>query len=76
MSTYWSHLQSINIEYSCTVQGYPVALVSDIEKAILMVSVIEKDRDVLRFLWVDDPKLHSPTIVTYRFTRVVFGVAP
>ena len=31
---------------------HKVALVSDIEKAFLMVQVAEPDRDVLRFLWV------------------------
>ena len=33
---------------------YHVALVSDVEKAFLMVSVEEKDRDRLRFLWIYD----------------------
>ena len=51
-----------------------MAVVADIEKAFLMVSVIENDRDVLRFLWVDDVELEEPKVVVYRFTRVVFGV--
>ena len=29
-----------------------IALVADIEKALLMVSVMLRDRDVLRFIWV------------------------
>jgi len=29
-------------------------MVADIEKAFLMVSVREEDRDVLKFLWVKD----------------------
>ena len=40
-----------------------------------MVAVSEKDRDVLRFLWVDDPNKKNPQILTYRFTLVVFGVS-
>ena len=39
-----------------------------------MIAVREEDRDVLRFLWVDDVKAAEPKIVDYRFARVVFGV--
>ena len=52
-----------------------VALTADIEKAFLMVSVSEEDRDVLRFLWIDDITKDEPEIVPLRFTRVVFGVS-
>ena len=51
-----------------------VALVGDVEKAFLMVGIAEEDRDVLRFLWVDNIERDSPEIVVLRFTRVVFGV--
>ena len=54
---------------------HTVALAGDIEKAFLMVSVVEKDRDALRFLWVDDPFKKVPEVRTLRFRRVVFGVA-
>jgi len=53
---------------------YKVPLVADVEKAFLMVSVCEQDRDALRFLWVDDIEKASLMIVPMRFTRVVFGV--
>ena len=53
---------------------HPVALVADIEKAFLMVQVANADRDVLRFLWIDDPSSEDPNIVLKRFNRVVFGV--
>ena len=33
-----------------------VALVGDVEKAFLMVSVANYDRDVLRLLWIKDVK--------------------
>ena len=54
---------------------HQVALTGDIEKAFLMVDMAEEDRDVLRFLWVDDIDNPSPEIVVLRFTRVVFGVS-
>ena len=48
---------------------------ADIEKAFLMVSMCEKDRDVLRFIWVDDITKDEPELIHLRFTRVVFGVS-
>ena len=52
-----------------------VALTGDIEKAFLMVSMDERDRDSLRFLWATDPNVENPEILTLRFSRVVFGVS-
>ena len=40
-----------------------------------MISVSEKDRDVLRFLWVRDPIEDPPQYIVLRFARVVFGVS-
>ena len=51
-----------------------VAIVADIEKAFLNIEVHEKDRDSLRFLWVDDVLRNNLNLVVYRFCRVVFGV--
>ncbi|KAL5472994.1 hypothetical protein EMCRGX_G027441 [Ephydatia muelleri] len=51
------------------------SLSGDIEKAFLMISVSEEDRDALRFLWVEDLSSHLPRLVTLRFARVVFGVS-
>lgn len=53
-----------------------VAFTADVEKAFLMVSIAKHDRDVLRFLWVDDVLAEHPNIIELRFTRVVFGVSP
>ena len=39
-----------------------------------MIAVKEEDRDILRFLWVDDVKSAEPKVVKYTFTRVIFGV--
>jgi hypothetical protein len=49
-----------------------VALTGDIEKAFLMVSVQERDRDSLRFLWTANPNVEPPEIITLRFARVMF----
>ena len=40
---------------------YPVALAADI-KVFLVVSISEKDRDALRFLWVNDVASDPPEI--------------
>ena len=53
---------------------HQIALAADIEKAFLMVQVAKADRDVLRFLWINDPTSEDPNIVVKRFNRVVFGV--
>ena len=53
-----------------------VALTADIEKAFLMVGIKQEDRDMLRFLWYDDPFAAKPEITEYRFNRLVFGLRP
>ena len=46
-----------------------VALVGDMEKAFLMVSVAECDRDMLRFLWIEDAMaVPSEMVVVMQFT--------
>ena len=52
-----------------------VALVADIDKAFLMISIDEKDRDTLRFLWMDNIDSELPRKQVLRFARVVFGVS-
>ena len=56
-------------------RSYQIALIADLEKAFLMVSVDEADCDVLRFIWVDDTSKDLPGLRVFRFTRVVFGVS-
>ena len=55
-------------------RSHKVALIADIEKAFLQISIKEEDRDALRFLWFDDVAKKHPEITTLRFTRVPFGV--
>lgn len=50
-------------------------VIADIEKAFLMISMAEKDRDVLRFLWFKDALTNQQDLMELRFTRVVFGVS-
>ena len=54
-------------------RGYPVILAGGIRKAFLQIRIHESEWDALRFLWRADA--HSE-IETYRFTRVLFGLAP
>ena len=55
-------------------RAFKVAVVADIEKAFLNISVTPEHRDFLRFLWVDDPFKSCPRVQVLRFCRVVFGV--
>ena len=50
-----------------------IGLISDIKKAFLNVGIRAIDRDVLRFLWVNDINVVNPEIIIRRFTRVIFG---
>lgn len=55
-----------------------VAIVGDVEKAFLQIVLAEKDRDAVRFLFVEknDAALYNPEnqLEVYRFKRVLFGV--
>ena len=41
-----------------------------------MVSIKEEDRNMLRFLWFDDPGRDIPKIAQFRFNRLLFGLRP
>ena len=53
---------------------FKVPIISNIEKAFHMIRVDERDRDSLRFLWIDDINSTDPRLVFLRFCRVVFGL--
>ncbi|GFU42425.1 DUF1758 domain-containing protein [Trichonephila clavipes] len=48
----------------------PIGVISDIRRAFLQISLHEKDRDFVRFLWYDN----EGNIRSYRHARVAFGV--
>ena len=51
-----------------------IALIGDLEKAFLQISINPNQRDLLRFLWFDDSDLENARIVKLRFTRLAFGL--
>ena len=67
--------QQLILDLLVRFRAYRIAVIADVEKAFLMIAVDERDRDVLRFLWVDDVTKAEPKIRAYRFTRVAFGVS-
>ena len=50
----------------------PVILCADIEKAFLQILIKEKERESLKFHWIQN--LTNNTIQNLRFTRLVFGL--
>ena len=54
-------------------RSFPVIISSDIKQAFLQIRVRKSERNALRLYWSSAPDLE---IVTYRFTRVLFGLAP
>lgn len=57
-------------------RGYPIGIVSDIEKAFHQVQINPVDRSMLRFLWFDDVGKANPKIKRFQFRRLVFGLTP
>ena len=51
-----------------------VALIGDLEKAFLQVEIEPRQRDLLRFLWIDRSEPLNPKIVKLRFARLPFGL--
>ena len=50
-----------------------IALIGALEKAFLNIGIKSEERDLLRFLWVDDIRSENPKLITLRFSRLVFG---
>ena len=64
-------ISDVLVRFRC----HKTALVGDLEKAFLMISVAEDDRDAFRFLWFDDLFSEEPKIIVLRFARVAFGLS-
>jgi len=69
---YIPQLFDILLKFCC----HRIALVSDIEKAFLMIGIDEDDREKLRFLWFKDPFEANSEIVEHRFSKLDFGLQP
>ena len=50
------------------LRSHHVALTADIEKAFLMVGISKSHRDILRFLWFDEPENLNSKISCFRLT--------
>ena len=64
----------------CKFRSYNYAIVSDIEKSFLQISLAEKRRDCTRFIWIknvnniDYKKFADNEFTELRFCRVLFGI--
>ncbi|XP_068750796.1 uncharacterized protein [Montipora capricornis] len=53
---------------------HKMVLIGDLQKAFLNIEVNPTERNLSRFLWVDDFNSLNPEVITLRFTRFVFGL--
>ena len=51
-----------------------ISLIGDLEIAFLQISIDPSQRNLLRFLWVDDSEPENPKLIKLRFTRLAFGL--
>ena len=65
-------LQRKILDILTIIRFKPILLTGDIKQAFLQIFIRESERDVLRFIWVDDLESRVKTI--YRVTRVLFGL--
>ena len=52
----------------------PIAITADIKHTLLQISVAKEHQNFLYFFWFDDIFDIGPSIIVYRFTRVIFGL--
>ena len=51
-----------------------LALIGDLEKAFLQISIDPSQSNLLRFLWVDDSEPENPGLIKLRFTGLAHGL--
>ena len=51
-----------------------VAITADIARAFLNISIVEHDRDSLRFLWLENYRDVNYKVIVFRFCRLPFGL--
>ena len=55
---------------------HSIALTADTEKAFLNIEIALSDRDMLHFLWVEDPLDTNSQVLHLQFICLVFGLQP
>lgn len=60
------------------IQKHEIAFMADIKNAFLQISLVESDRDAVRFLWLTGPPTgeEEGELRVLRRTRVVFRASP
>ena len=61
----------ILLRFRCHKYGFT----TDIERALVHVSLDEEDRDAIRFFWFSDPDDATSAFHVYRFNVVLFGAS-
>jgi len=55
---------------------HSITLTAHIEKAFLNIEIAPSDRDMLLFLWIEDPSDTNSQVLHLRFACLVFGLCP
>ncbi|GFT03111.1 uncharacterized protein NPIL_305171 [Nephila pilipes] len=63
------------LELILKFRANPMAYTADIQKAFLQIELHERDRNVARFFWTENPSDYDhKNLQIYRLTRVLFGL--
>ena len=67
-------MDSTRVLTFCCIFVCSIVLIGDLKKAFL--SITPEQRDLLRFIWMDDITKDNPNLVVFRFLRLIFGLTP